>query len=195
MSKNEKPKTDAKTKVDETPKVDAASKKKEKPKRREDKIFNNRYNSGDGLTETSEYQYNSTIAIDSTYSNNYLKDLYDYENTVEYKILLDTIFTIIEGDATMSTIVRSKDGTRSIFNKEEINTLFERTLDQLGTKHEEDKFSNPIYILEVISNITAMSYKKIFDYLDYSHREMLLIELDKKYEFLDGKMNKNNKMF
>ena len=62
-------------------------------------------------------------------------------------------------------------------------------------KSEYETFSSSIYILEAISNITAMEYKKIFDFLDYSHKELLLSELNKKYKFLDWKMNKNNKLF
>jgi hypothetical protein len=169
--------------------------KNDKNKKREDKIFNNRYNSGDGLVDPMDYEFGRTISVDSTYSNNYLKDVYDYENSVEYKILLDTISKIVEDDKIMSEIIKSKDGTRSIFNKDEINIIFERTIEALGKDVYRDNFSNPIYVLEAISNITAMNYKKIFDYLDYEHRELLIIELDKKYDFLNGRINKNNKMF
>ena len=35
-----------------------------------------------------------------------------------------------------------------------------------------------------------MEYKKIFDSLDTEVQEILLIELNKKYQFLDGKMHK-----
>ncbi len=35
-----------------------------------------------------------------------------------------------------------------------------------------------------------MEYKKIFDALETDIQEILIIELNKKYRFLDGKMNK-----
>jgi hypothetical protein len=51
-------------------------------------------------------------------------------------------------------------------------------------------FYSPIYILEAISSIASIEYKKIFDSLETDIQEILLIELNKKYKFLDGKMNK-----
>jgi hypothetical protein len=39
-----------------------------------------------------------------------------------------------------------------------------------------------------------MEYKKLFDMLEYEHKETLLLELNKKYGFLD-KPSKNFKMF
>ncbi len=169
--------------------------KKEKEERREDKIFNNRYNQGEGLKDPSEYRYSSKITVDTSYSSNYLKDLYDYENSVDYKIFLDHIFEIIKTDESLNNMVLEKEGTRNKFNKEEVNFLFERIQKILESQIEYEKFSNSIYILEAISSITAMEYKKLFDFLSYAYKESLLTELNTKYKFLEGKMNKNNKLF
>jgi hypothetical protein len=163
--------------------------------KREDKIFNNRYNQGDGLKDPDEYEYNKGIQVDVSYSKDYLNDIYDYENSVEYQIFFDHIFNMIENDTELKDLIDDKDGTRNKFNKDEINFLFERILTSLDSSLEYETFSSSIYILEAISNVTAMDYKKIFDFLDYSHKELLLSELNKKYKFLDWKMNKNNKMF
>lgn len=163
--------------------------------KREDKIFNNRYNQGDGLKDPDEYEYNKGIQVDVSYSKDYLSDIYDYENSVEYQIFFDHIFSMIENDAELKGLIDDKDGTRNKFNKDEINFLFERILTSLDSSLEYETFSSSIYILEAISSVTAMDYKKIFDFLDYSHKELLLSELNKKYKFLDWKMNKNNKMF
>jgi len=163
--------------------------------KREDKIFNNRYNQGDGLKDPDEYEYSRTIQVDAGYSKSYLNDLYDYENNVEYKIFLEHIFKIIKQDKELDEMISEKDGTRNKFNKDEINFIFEKINALLENDKEYETFSNPIYILEAISNITAMDYKKIFDFLEYSYKEILLSELNKKYKFLDWKMNKNNKMF
>ena len=163
--------------------------------KREDKIFNNRYNQGDGLTDPDEYEYNKGIQVDVSYSKDYLSDIYDYENSVEYQIFFDHMFNMIENDTELKDLIDDKDGTRNKFNKDEINFLFERILTSLDNSLEYETFSSSIYILEAISNVTAMDYKKIFDFLDYSHKELLLSELNKKYKFLDWKMNKNNKMF
>jgi predicted restriction endonuclease len=51
-------------------------------------------------------------------------------------------------------------------------------------------FYSPIYILEVISSISSIEYKKLFDMLETEIQELLLTELNKKYQFLDGKMHK-----
>lgn len=171
------------------------SKNKKKVEKREDKIFNNRYNQGEGLKDSDEYGYNSGIQVDSTYSNNYLNDIYDYENNVEYKIFLDHVFEIIKDNKELDELINEKEGTRNKFNKEEINFIFDKVTSLLEKESEYETFSNSIYVLEAISNITAMEYKKIFDFLDYSHREVLLSELNKKYKFLDWKMNKNNRLF
>ena len=71
-------------------------------KRREDKIFNNRYNQGDGLKDPDEYEYNKGIQVDISYSNNYLNDIYDYENRIEYKLFLDHIFDLIKKDSEIN---------------------------------------------------------------------------------------------
>lgn len=174
---------------------DKKEERKKKEEKREDKIFNNRYNQGEGLKDPDEYRYSNSIKVDSSYSKSYLNDLYDYEESVEYKIFLDHIFKIIDETKELKELINEKDGNRNKFNKEEVNFLFEKILILLENEKEFEKFSSSIYILEAISNITAMEYKKIFDFLEYSHKELLLSELNKTYKFLDWKMNKNNKLF
>ena len=46
---------------------------------REDKIFNNSYYNGDNLKDSEEYEFSKKISISSDYSDNYLKDVYEYE--------------------------------------------------------------------------------------------------------------------
>jgi hypothetical protein len=174
---------------------DEESKKNAKIEKREDKIFNNRYNQGDGLKDPDEYEYNKNIKVESSYSSNYLNDLYDYENNLEYKIFLEHIFEIIRENKELDDLINEKDGTRNKFNKEEVNFIFDKVSSLLEKETGYETFSSSIYVLEAISSITGMEYKKIFDFLDYSHREVLLSELNKKYKFLDWKMNKNSKLF
>ena len=115
--------------------------KPDKKEKREDKIFNNRYNQGDGLKDPDEYEYNRGIQVETSYSKNYLNDLYDYENNVEYKIFLDHIFEIIEKDKELKESIEEKDGTRNKFNKEEINFLFDRITSILEKETEYETFS------------------------------------------------------
>ena len=84
------------------------SEKSKAEDKREDKIFNNRYNQGEGLKNPDEYEYNRNIQVESSYSKSYLNDLYDYENNVEYKIFLDHIFKLIDDDPELSEMISEK---------------------------------------------------------------------------------------
>ena len=47
----------------------------------------------------------------------------------------------------------------------------------------------------VTAFFTLENGKKLFDFLSYTYKESLLTELNTKYKFLEGRMNKNNKLF
>lgn len=161
---------------------------------REDKIFNNSYYNGDKLKDSEEYEFSRKISVSSDYSDSYLKDLYDYEEQLESKFILDVIFDFIQKDPEISKYVESisaKEGVSKVkFSKEDINIVFNRVHGNLDTSTHGISFYSPIYILEAISSITSLEYKKIFDSLETDTQEMLLTELNKKYKFLDGKMHK-----
>ncbi|CAB4159055.1 hypothetical protein UFOVP699_58 [uncultured Caudovirales phage] len=161
---------------------------------REDKIFNNSYYNGDKLKDSEEYEFSRKISVSSDYSDSYLKDLYDYEEQLESKFILDIIFEFLQKDPELSKYVKSiseETGTAKVkFSKEDINIVFNRVHENLDAASHGISFYSPIYIIEAISSITSLEYKKIFDSLETDTQEMLLIELNKKYKFLDGKMHK-----
>jgi hypothetical protein len=161
---------------------------------REDKIFNNRYNSGDGLTDSDDYEFSRKIVVSQDYSDNYLKDVYEYESELETKFVLDSIFTFIQNDPNISKIINKpytgNFPAKSKLAKEEINFIFNHVNQNLDLSPGVVMFYNPIYILEVISAISSIEYKKIFDSLETETQELLLLELNKKYKFLDGKLHK-----
>jgi hypothetical protein len=161
---------------------------------REDKIFNNSYYNGDKLKDSDEYEFSKKISVSSDYSDNYLKDLYDYEEQLESKFILDIIFEFLQKDEVLSkyTIDLTEDPTVSKikFSKEDINLIFTRVHENLDLANHGITFYSPIYILEAISSISSMEYKKIFDSLETEIQEILLLELNKKYKFLEGKMHK-----
>jgi hypothetical protein len=161
---------------------------------REDKIFNNRYNSGDGLTEVEDYEFSRKISVCSDYSDLYLKDIYDYEDQLQSKFVLDAIFNFIQNDSKISKLLIKKTeesrGTKPKLAKEEINFIFQRLNENVEFEQGAHLFYSPIYIIEVISSISSIEYKKIFDSLETETQEMLLLELNKKYKFLDGKFHK-----
>jgi hypothetical protein len=166
-------------------------------KRKEDKIFNNGYRTGEAMGD-SKYEYQSSISVNSNYSENYLRDVYDYEETVEYNIGVEKVFKVIEGDPELSALLYKKDITGKIkLSKEEINWCFNQIIDAIREEKDPESFYSPIYILESLSSILNINsgdpikdYRKLFDSLDVELQEELLIELNKKYNFLDNKLGK-----
>jgi len=161
---------------------------------REDKIFNNRYNTGEGLSHSDEYTYSNKISVSLDYSDAYLKDLYEYEESLENSFILDTIFKFIQTDEIILNIIErsTKDSntTRLKLSKEEVNIIFSRINEKLEIKSSVIMFYSPIYIVEVIASLSSIEYRKLFDMFDTEIQELLLIELNKKYKFLEGKMHK-----
>ena len=161
---------------------------------RVDKIFNNRYNTGEGLIECEEFEYTRKISVSSEYSNEFLKDVYDYEEALNTKLILNTIFSFIQSDPEIKKMLESKAtapfSTRLKLSKDEVNFLFNRINDSLNTKDKASLFYSPIYALEVISSISSIEYKKLFDMMETEIQEILLIELNTKYQILEGKMHK-----
>jgi hypothetical protein len=48
-------------------------------------------------------------------------------------------------------------------------------------------------VLEIISSVSSIEYRRLFDMLDTEVQEILLVELNKKYGFLEGRTNKKRK--
>ena len=178
--------------------MDSKDKKNEiSRKRREDKIFNNGYKSGEAIPDT-EYEYQASIKVSDRYADAYLKDVYDYEETLDYNMGVSKIFTLIENDRDLSALLYKKsDNSKIKLSKDEINWCFNQILIKLRELNTGDHFYSPIYIVEVISSILNINsgdpikdYKKLFDSLEVELQEELVIELDKKYDFLGGRKNK-----
>jgi hypothetical protein len=169
------------------------------PAHRDDKIFNNRYNFGESLVEGEERFYSSKISVASDYADSYLNDLYDYEANLEAKATLDALFAFIKVDRELSSLLqRAKEKEQSSvakikFSKEEVNFFFNRVNDAFETKPDSSVFYNPIYVLEIISSVSSIEYRRLFDMLDTEVQEILLVELNKKYGFLEGRTNKKRK--
>jgi hypothetical protein len=161
---------------------------------KEDKIFNNRYNTGEGLKNSEEYEFSKKISVSSDYSDSYLKDVYEYEENLETQFILDGIFDFIKKDDSLNKMVFHSMNNSLVFKnkfaKDEINIIFNKIHTSLDETNGTTTFYSPIYVLEAISSFSGFDYRKIFDALDTDAQELLLVELDKKYNFLDGKMHK-----
>ena len=178
--------------------MDDKQKKDEiKRKIREDKIFNNGYRSGEPMRET-DYEYQSSISVNTNYADTYLRDVYDYEETLEYNMGISKIFELIEGDPELSALLYKKsDDSRVKLSREEINWCFSQIMQKLKSIETKNHFHSPIYIVEALSSILNVNsgdpikdYRKLFDSLDVELQEELIVEVDKKFNFLDGKTNK-----
>lgn len=107
---------------------------------------------------------------------------------------MDGIFDFIKKDDSLNKMVFHTQTDSQIFKnkfaKDEINIIFNKIHNSLDEVSQNATFYSPIYVLEAISSFSGFDYKKIFDSLDTDAQELLLVELDKKYNFLDGKMHK-----
>lgn len=166
-------------------------------KRREDKIFNNGYRSAEAM-DNVDYEYRTQISVNSNYADNYLKDVYEYEETLEYNMGVSKIFELIEDDSELSALLyKKKIDSRIKLSKEEINWCFNQILTKIKSLNTGEHFYSPIFIIEALSSILNVNsgdpikdYRKLFDSLDVEHQEELIVELDKKYNFLGGKSSK-----
>ena len=162
--------------------------------RKNDKIFNNSYNMGQNLSEDEEDSRSSSeIKLDASSPDYHLYDRDQYSDHMDDKITQYDIDQFVIESREIQAILGDQPDKRK-FNKTEINDLFVLILNGVSRGQKSSVFVSPIHVLDAISSLTTMEYKKLFDMLTYEHKEMLLLELDKKYGFLD-KPSKNLKIF
>lgn len=162
--------------------------------RKNDKIFNNSYNLGqDSTDEFEQTPHYSDIKIDSSSPDYHMYDKDHYGNHIDDKIIQRDIDAFINRSPEIQAIL-GNDPDKKKYAKAEINELFSIILGAISKGENFSIFINPVHVLDSISSLTGMEYKKLFDQLTYEHKEVLLLELNKKYGFLD-KPSKNLKMF
>jgi hypothetical protein len=166
--------------------------------KKDDKIFNNTYNLGyetseDDIDDSENTRGAKDIRVDPSSPDYFLYDPDKYSEHVDSQIIQKEIFTFIAGNAELNTIL-GPEPERKKFVKTEINDIFKLLCTHLITRNNRNYFITPIYILDAISVTVSMDYKKLFDMLTYENKEVLLLELNTKYGFLD-KLTKSNKMF
>ena len=163
--------------------------------RKNDKIFNNSYNMGQNLSEEdeSESRSHTEIKLDPSSPDYHLYDREKYSDHIDNKITQYDIDQFVSGSSETLAILGDQPDKRK-FTKPEVNELFQLITVGVSAGKDTSVFVSPIHILDAISSLTCMEYKKLFDMLTYEHKEILLLELNKKYGFLD-KPSKNLKMF
>jgi hypothetical protein len=152
--------------------------------KREDKIFNNSWNSGEGVTD--EMYHNTGIRLDPGHTDSHLLDADSFDRYTDKIIIERDLNNIATSDEIMIKLMEiSQEGRK--FTKPEINVAFSR-LCQLVTIHNKTTFIGPIDVLDFVSMISQMDFKRLFESLEYEHKEVLLLELNNKFGILDGKV-------
>jgi hypothetical protein len=160
--------------------------------RKTDKIFNNSYNMGQN-DSGEDSKYNSSIKVDVGSSHYQLYDRDQYSDHIDNTITQRDIDNFVSSSEEILAILGDKPDKRK-FTKIEVNHLFALITEGVASGEHASFFVSPIHVLDTISSLTNMEYKKLFDMLSYDYKETLLLELNKKYGFLD-KPSKNFKMF
>jgi hypothetical protein len=165
--------------------------------KKNDKIFNNTYNLGldtsDDEEEGSPRASSSEIKLDSGSPDYHMYDPEKFSESLDLKIVQRDIYEFIKTNSKVKAILGNEPDKKK-FTKPEINELFEILNLGLSNGATGNVFINPIHVLDSISSLINMEYKKIFDQLTYDNKEILLVELNNKYGFLDN-TGKNYKIF
>ena len=164
--------------------------------KKSDKIFNNTYNMGLEATEDDEGDQPSSrseIKIDSGSAEYNMYDPMKYSEHVDLSIVQRDVHAFIQNCNEVLDILGDEPDKKK-FVKAEVNQMFEILVNQLMKGSNVNVFINSIHILDAISSLTNMEYKKLFDMMSYDNKEVLLLELNTKYGFLDS-TGRNHKMF
>lgn len=164
--------------------------------KKNDKIFNNTYNMGLESTDEDEADSpnsRSEIKIDSGSAEYNMYDPVKYSEHVDLSIVQRDVHAFIQNCNEVLEILGNEPDKKK-FAKPEINQMFEILVNNLTKGANVNVFINSIHILDAISSLTNMEYKKLFDMMSYDNKEILLLELNTKYGFLDS-TGRNHKMF
>ena len=161
--------------------------------RKNDKIFNNSYNMGQVATEDDEVRSRSDIKVDISSPHYHMYDRDQYSDHMDDSITQYDIDQYVSGSDEVLMIIGDQTEKKK-FTKSEVNDLFRLITAGVNSGEHASSFVSSIHVLDAISSLTNMEYKKLFDMLTYEHKEILLLELNKKFGFLD-KPSKNLKMF
>jgi len=173
--------------------------------KKNDKIFNNSFTMGSDRVFSEdgggEHRAQSSIKVDSGSPDYHLYDRDLHSDYVDNSIVQQDIYKFISNSLEVKTILGYSGSTvtydsngqeiipdfggKKKFTKDEVNKLFEIIVDGLSHGPYGSTFVGPIHVMDVISSLTNIEYKKLFDLFSYDNKEVLLLELNKKHNFLD----------
>ena len=152
--------------------------------KREDKIFNNSWNSGDGGSD--EIYQNNGIRLDPSHTDSHLLDAASFDRYTDKMIIERDLNNIAQADEIMIGLMEIPSQGRK-FTKPELNLAFAR-LCELVRINRKTTFIGPIDVLDFVSMIAQLDFKRLFESMEYEHKEVLLLELNNKFGILDGKV-------
>jgi hypothetical protein len=152
--------------------------------KREDKIFNNSWNSGDGGSD--EIYQNNGIRLDPSHTDSHLLDAASFDRYTDKMIIERDLNNIAQADEIMIGLMEIPSQGRK-FTKPELNLAFSRLCELVRTNRK-TTFIGPIDVLDFVSMIAQLDFKRLFESMEYEHKEVLLLELNNKFGILDGKV-------
>ena len=152
--------------------------------KREDKIFNNSWNSGDGGSD--EIYQNNGIRLDPSHTDSHLLDAASFDRYTDKMIIERDLNNIALADEIMIGLMEISSQGRK-FTKPELNLAFSRLCELVRTNRK-TTFIGPIDVLDFVSMIAQLDFKRLFESMEYEHKEVLLLELNNKFGILDGKV-------
>lgn len=158
-----------------------------------DKIFNNSYIMGLPAGEDQEDpKPRGEIKLDVSSPDYHLYDRDQHSDHVDNSIIQVDIHNFVSTSPAVKLIL-GDDVDKKKFTKDEINELFELIRTGVSRGEKASAFVSAIHVLDSISSLTRLEYKKLFDMCKYENKEILLLELDSKYHFLDKASGKSAK--
>ena len=156
-------------------------------KDRVDKIFNNTYHTGQHLKD--DFTASNEIKIDKAEISGTVSEHEDFDSYAIYKSMQKEILELIENDKYLKE--KFDLSVKKKFNKEILNDIFGRMREHFRKERSSSYMFNVIYLFDIISGLTGIKTKTLFDFLKYEFKSELVVELDKTTNIL----TKTNKMF
>lgn len=156
--------------------------------KKRNKIINNSYKSGENL-KGDDYRFETELRVDPNYASSNLSHIYDAENNILYRKVQDEVLALIDANNELAEMLSEAKPKK--FNREKVNRMFQIIHEHFEKNHDIRDFGNLIYIFDNVSNLSGLKYSSLYDLLDQSYQQMLLVELDKTYDILkhSGKSN------
>lgn len=145
--------------------------------KKKDKIFNNSYNTGDGIQHDG--YHSQEIKLSPAYSDSYLQESDGYTERLGLGVVQTELEEVYKKNPKLFEIIGSK---KRKYSKTDVNYVFQVLFKELNSSI----FANSIHVLDAVCNLLQIEYKKAFDMLDYEFKEILVSDLDESFGVLSS---------